>query len=296
MRSLSVPTKGVIIFLSIITILLQFGIYYFTDSLPAALLLTAGITLFFCHILLEVSFSYNSCFLYTLFCILGGTIFIVYFYIQENNPWIHFNSSLCFILLLEGMISVCYSILRNLHDRGPRFIDFSSIFFRYNLLFFVYYIVTAGYFFFYQPVFYPVVNSPIRYKLIPFMSIAAYIEDYIYDHISITPVLFYCAISTILFIPFGFFVKLCLTNSPVWKRIGLIFVLPIIIEVVQYFLFVKTHSYEVCSIDDFLFSLLGSFIGTLCYCAIDALYLYRTEQHFLENNKRIISYQDSYYL
>lgn len=78
-----------------------------------------------------------------------------------------------------------------------------------------------------------------------------------------------------MFLPYGFFVAMVGRKIHSLLRLGLVLVLPVIVELLQYIL--KFNTFDT---DDIIFSFLGGLIGILLFVIFNALFQKTTGKNF----------------
>jgi glycopeptide antibiotics resistance protein len=101
-------------------------------------------------------------------------------------------------------------------------------------------------------------------NFIPFYHVAAYIEDYVYNQIDLQRLILYITAATTLYIPYGFYLRLLLRNAGHLLLTGLMLLLPILVEICQYYF--TTH---IIDIEHILFGFIGGMIGSALLALLD---------------------------
>lgn len=290
MHTRSIPISFIVALFSIFTVLFQFGSYYFLNSILIMIGITFILTLIISHIILEISLDYNSCLFYLVLNILFGILLIFYIYFHQSNNYLFYTKWLFFIILLNWLLPISYTIVRNLFDPGPKFIGFTSYFKKASFFFVIFYMFIFFLFIFRSPIVIPAAAQLKEYNLIPFKTIAIYIEDFIYHNISLNEFLWYCAKIILLYIPYGFYIRLIFKKNSSFTRGILLLLLPIVIETIQY-------AYDIgrCDIDDFCLAIIGCLIGVFFYNILNSIYHLLTEEDFLYEPALFDFYDKRYY-
>lgn len=112
-------------------------------------------------------------------------------------------------------------------------------------------------------------------QLIPFATLAAYIDAIIQGTIDGQALVSYLLYQGAFFIPFGFFVALIGQRFHVLLRLLLLALLPAVIELVQLTLHLNR-----CDVDDFLFAFIGGLVGMLLFFLFNELFLLFTTRNY----------------
>ena len=111
--------------------------------------------------------------------------------------------------------------------------------------------------------------------MIPFASFAAYIDGIISETVPVQRLLQYLLERILLFLPYGFFIAMVGRKLHSMLRLGLVLVLPVIVELLQYLL--KYHS---CDADDVIFAFLGGMFGMLLFVIFNVVFQKTTGKNF----------------
>lgn len=112
-------------------------------------------------------------------------------------------------------------------------------------------------------------------QLIPFATLAAYIDAIIQGTVDGQALVSYLLYQGAFFIPFGFFVALIGQRIPVLLRLLLLVLLPAFIELAQLILHLNR-----CDVDDFLFAFIGGLVGMLLFFLFNELFLLFTTRNY----------------
>ena len=110
---------------------------------------------------------------------------------------------------------------------------------------------------------------------IPFATFAAYVDGMINETVSVEQLWEFLANRVVLFLPYGFFIAMVGRTLYSLLRLGLVLLLPLLIEVLQ-----GVFSWGACDADDVLFSFLGGLIGMLCFLIFNGLFQRSTGKNF----------------
>lgn len=284
-----VKLTTIIILISILTVFLQFGVFYLLNSPLAAFLLSSLAVLIFTHIFLELSLGYNACFLYSILLIIfsalicgvlyiipNNTSFIEHFIILEDTLFL-LHYSYYGVLFLNWLLPMLYCIFRNLSDRGPRYVHFKQYFVNSSITFLLFYIASFIYQVFFNKFTLVTMNNPGDMKtLIPFIPLSSYVEAAFYQSLPISPFVFFVVISLLLYIPFGFYTRLFMKNSSAWMRILLYITFPCTIELVRFLL--NIHPFVT---DNVVLGILGCLTGSCLFNILNTIYIQVKDEEFL---------------
>ncbi len=276
-RRTNVQVSSLIILLSIITICIQFVIYYFFAAAVVIWGIAALITLISCHILLEQTSTYEVCFNYSSLILFISAVILLLSFLNEDQAYLPFTGSMLGIAAINWLIPCLYCFIRNMLDYGTHIEDYDLFYRNHSVLFFVIYlgILCYGLFgvdafpFAYQGT----LNSP---NIIPFETITIQIEDYLYSIIPLSDIVIYLLVRILVFLPYGFQMTLVLRRQPRLIRALGLFVLPVILELTQLFLIPKRFD-----IDDIIYAILGGILGSLLYYLCNMVFRAFTGKNFL---------------
>lgn len=280
MNRRSIQIKTFIIISSLITIGLEFGCYYFLNSLSGSMVIAIVLNLILSHIYLETSLTYSSCFLQSALTVVLSTAATIFIYMNQTGTLLIYNKKLSFLVLLNWMVPLIYSIIRNFMDRGPRFVQFSSYFWKTSILFFVYYLYSFVNFYFISPIGFPFGASTVSNPLIPFLATATYIEDCIYLGNPLSVLLIYVLKTIWMFAPLGFYATLILKEASRKFIIILTFLLPLVTNIIS---FVQTSAFY---IDAYLYHIIAFLLGILLYQLLNHISHRCLKTDFLTNRSK----------
>ncbi len=266
-----------IILFSILTVLAQFGAYYFLGPSIGVYCIAALLSLLFSHAFLVRTLSYESCFSYSLLNIFLCAIIIALSYLGNKDSLQAYPSELMIFLILNWIIPLLYCIIRNLTDRSLKYTNFRIFYRNINLVFAVFYIGILILVLFLKN------KSLVLYytdfqsvNLVPFLTLATLIEDYLNGYASLGTIAIYLAQGIALFIPYGFYATLLLRYQSRLLRILVLLILPLLVEILQrVFLLGKGD------LDDVILGFLGGIIGAVIYHILNRIYRIFTDEDFL---------------
>lgn len=289
MRRSPIHVATLIILLSIITVVVQFSLYYFLGITVVTFVLSGILILICSHIFLELSLSYESIFSYTLLNTLVCLIIIGLSYYNEGTSFINYHSILLLFVIINLVLPIIYGTLRTLLDRSQKYINFKSFYYNCSYLFIVLYISTIIYYLFVNNAGYIIYyNDLSKINFIPFLTLATLIEDYIDSFTSLTSIAYYLLIGIAIYIPYGFFISLFLRNQSKIIKLLCLIIFPFIIEALQIILLLGK-----CDIDDIILGVIGGFIGTLFYYLQNQIFRFIKNEDFLSQRSRYSFYRNN---
>lgn len=110
------------------------------------------------------------------------------------------------------------------------------------------------------------VGEADRLQLVPFATLAAYIEAMINKTVSFLPLAYYLLYRMVFFIPYGFLIAMLCEKFPAAVRILFLALLPAVTETLQFFFRLNRSD-----VDDFIFGWMGGLIGMLCFLLFNFL-------------------------
>lgn len=269
---------SLIVFLSIITIILQFISYYFFASIYIVLGIACFVSIICSHILQEKSQTYQASFIYTLLTTFISAIIMVLTYVGKDHDYIPYSNILIGIVAINWFAPMVHGFIRNMFDSGTRVKDYPSFFKNNSILFLLFYLAILFYGSFASTAF------PWAYRIMtdqpnftPFWLLATQIEDYLNKMIPLTDIVIYLGIRIIIFIPYGYYSFLLLRRKPRFAKYITLLILPLIIEIVQYFV-IPTR----CDLDELTYGLIGGLLGGLLFYLSNSIHRAISGKDFLE--------------
>jgi glycopeptide antibiotics resistance protein len=286
-NSIQIATR--IILFSIITVTSQFICYYFLGTSFYTYGAAVILSLLFCHLFLESTLSFESCFSYSLLNIFLCLIVILLAYMENNDGIFSYSNYLFLFIGLNWLIPVVYCIFRNLMDKGSKFVNFNSFYRNISILFLIFYTAFLIYILFLAKGHDGLKNVELKsFNIIPFFSIASIIEGYIFGQTDLKSLILFFLEGISLYIPYGFYIILLSRNQSRSLRAILLLILPILVEVLQW-----AFSLGRPDIDDIFLALLGGFIGGLVFHILNSIYYSVTDENFLQKRSRYSFYRNS---
>ncbi|TAH71122.1 MAG: VanZ family protein [Anaerolineaceae bacterium] len=272
--------SSMIVFLSIISILVQFTAYYFFASPYLILGISSVIVIICTHILLEQSMTYESCTVYTILLLFISIIITLLTYLGTETNMLPFTNTLYGIIALNWSLPMLHCFIRNMFDYGSRIEKFNSFYRNVSIIFILFYIGILLYLSFTE-------NSlPSLHRMrsnhqnfTPFWWVATQIEDYINEMIPLSDILTYLLSRILAYVPYGFYGILLLRNRSKLVRLLFLFLLPSVIELFQYFIIPAR-----CDIDDVIYAFIGGSIGGLWFHLTNTVYRAVSGKNFLSKD------------
>lgn len=250
---------------------LQFIIYYITEggwlglALAALCFLLGGVGV---HLITE---EMDELFAYLLIpCVCSGSIGLL---IPElRGSLLPQSSTVLFGCLLAWLMPVVYACICTWAEGNNALPQFASFYKKASLVFYLVYFGGLVYWFAF---YHRVPEEAVTAQFIPFATFAAYIDGVISDVVPLERLMQFLAERVLLFLPFGFFVAMVGRKLHGILRLGLVFVFPVALELLQYLL--KFNSFDA---DDVVFLFLGGLIGMLGFVVFNAIFQKTTGKNF----------------
>lgn len=283
-RNNSTHITFLLVFYSIIAILIEYGVLYYFNSTVILLAVSSLVVLLGSHGLLRRTKNYEVNFTYTLLLVFLSTVITILLKLNTEQSFIPVNINLYLVIGINWFFPCIYSIVRCLLDHNERIDNFNAYYRNTNILFVLFYISCIAYLNFLKYIG-PLasIESIWSYNFIPFMTMATYIEQYIYNAKTFSNILFYLFTHLVLWIPFGFYMALLLRRHGRLTKVLPLLLVPLILEGAQYLLKVG-----ITDIDDFIFSVLGGFLGQVAYYILNSIFLSVKDDEFLEEPRRVM--------
>ena len=260
-----------IVLISLLVTAIQFFVFYCLDGGWLALLL-AGLCILLGGIAVHaLTGELEEVFPYLLFpCLCNGGVGLLLPHLTGD---ILPDSTTVFAgCFLAWLLPVVYGCLFTWAEGGSALPQFSSFYKRVAIFFYVVYFGVLVYWF---VAYSRIPKEEITAQFIPFATFAAYIDGLISDTVPVERMIQFVAERIGMFFPYGFFVAMAGRKIHSLLRLGLVLVLPVIVELLQYIL--KFNSFDV---DDIIFSLLGGLIGMLLFVIFNVLFQKTTGKNF----------------
>jgi glycopeptide antibiotics resistance protein len=276
--------SSMIVFLSIISILVQFAAYYFIASPYLILGISSVITIICTHVLLEQSLTYEACTVYTILLLFISTIITLLTYLGTETKLFPFTNTLLGIIAINWLVPLIHCFIRNMFDYGSRIEKFNTYYRNVSIIFILFYVGIIIFISFVD------ISLPSLYRIktnhqnfTPFWWVATLIEDYINEMIPLSDIITYLLSRILTFIPYGYYGVLTLRNKSKLVRLLFLLLLPFAIELFQYFILPDR-----CDIDDVIYAFIGGSLGGLLFHIINTIYRAVSGKDFLSKDSDYI--------
>ncbi len=276
-RRTNIQVSSLIILLSIITILVQYGAYYFFAAFYVIWGVAILISVISCILLTEQTSTFEACFNYSALALFVSLVVLVMSYFNETQSFLPYTGSMLGIAVINWLIPNWFCFFRNMLDYGTRFDDYPVFYRNHCVLFFVFYLGAILYTAFAPDA------VPFAYEgsltipnFIPFEAITILIEDYLYGATTLGSLLTYLLFRILVFMPYGYQVSLSLRRKNRLWRLLAILTLPVLLELAQYVLIPERFD-----IDDIIYALLSGILGSMGYHLGNMIFRAFTGRDFL---------------
>ncbi|MBB2181507.1 VanZ family protein [Lachnospiraceae bacterium MD1] len=290
-RRTNIQVSSMIILLSILTILIQFVTYYFFASYIIIWGISLIISLICCHLLLEQSVNYDTCFQYSILTLFISLIIIVLTYFEKDYRLLPFTGAMAGIAFINWFAPLLHCYIRSMIGYGTKIDDFGIFYRNSNIIFYLFYIGVLIYGNF-SPNAFPWAYRAIGHEVnvMPFDVISVQIEDYLFGAIPLSNIIIYLLSRIAIFIPYGFGLALLLRHQSRLVKFFSLLVIPFIIEAIQYFTIPAR-----CDIDDLIYALLGGLIGSALFLLSNFLYRIVNGRDFLSHDTEFHFSKNTYH-
>lgn len=260
-----------IVLISLFVCVLQFVLYYITDCswfglvIAGLCILLGGVGVHLITGELEELFSYLL-----VPCVWSGCVGLFLPHLQ--GVWLPQSSTVFIGCFLAWLIPVLYACITTWSEGSAALPQFLGFYKRASVFFYLVYLAILIYWF---VVYSRIPEAEVTASFIPFATFAAYIDGVMSHTVSMERLLLFLAERIVLFLPYGFFVAMAGRKLHSLFRLGLVFVFPMLVELLQYLL--KFNSFEA---DDVAFSFLGGLIGMLGFVVFNAIFQKATGKNY----------------
>lgn len=260
-----------VVTVSLLVSILQLVLYVVMDGNWVALLLS-GLGILLGGILVHfITGELGELFPFLLIpCIISGGAGLLI--PQLKGEWLPQSTAVLVGCLLAWLVPVVYACLFTWAEGSTVLPQFSA-FYKKAAIFF--YLVYFGILIYWFMVYCRIPEQEVTLQMIPFASFAAYIDGIISETVPVQRLLQYLLERILLFLPYGFFIAMVGRKLHSMLRLGLVLVLPVIVELLQYLL--KYHS---CDADDVIFAFLGGMFGMLLFVIFNVVFQKTTGKNF----------------
>ncbi len=268
MNKHSVNISSLVILLSLLSFIAEACIYYFVPYHWVSVLSAGIIAVVISHFCLESSLEYGYCFLHSAFMTASTLIFSIIIYVIQPNPWIQYDFTMVFLVLVNWFLPFIYCCIRDLTDHGPRFDGYRTFFQRMSISFFLLFLFVIVKQYFITPILPPYEELPFgAHNFVPFMATAMWFEAGIRGNWLLDPMLYYIAEMICMGIPIGFFVRIYCHQIHMVCRLLIYFCIPILLEMLQ-----EISGMGRGDIDDVALSLIGILIGVILFHIMNSIF------------------------
>jgi len=278
-RRTNINISFLIVFLSILTIIIQFATYYFIASVYAIIGISCFVLIIFCHILLERSLTYEACFIYTILNVFISLVITILTYLGKDNTFtlVPYTSALIGIVVINWLVPTIHCFLRYLFDYGTRIDDYLDYYRNNSIVFLMFYIGVILYGSFFASAFpWAYLSNTDAINFSPFMVVSTQIEDYLNKLVPLSSIFVYLSSRILTFAPYGYYCTLFTRKQSRLLRFITLLFFPIMLEILQYFIYPAR-----CDIDDVIYAFLGGILGSLLFYLINTIYRTITGKDFL---------------
>lgn len=277
-RQTNVNISSSIVFLSIVTILVEFVLYYFFASVFLILGVSSIILFICCHVLLERASTYEVCFIYALLNIFISLIITILTYFEKDSALsiLTYRNTLIGIVILNWLIPTFHCFIRYMFDYGTRVENYVQFYRNNSIVLIIFYLGAIVYVTFFATAFPWELPGRTEINLLPFDLISTQIEDYLDGFIPITDILIYLASRILIFVPFGYYIAIITRRQSRILRFILLLSVPFVLELIQYFI-----APDRCDIDDIICAFLGGLLGVICFVLMNTIFRAISGKDFL---------------
>ena len=273
----SIQFTTVIILLSFLTVFGEFALLYVMSNDFLATLIGCGIVLFLSILLLFTAYNFEAIFIYMLLNVVLSSLLATYSFWEIRYFYYSADNYELWMVLINFTVPCLLCLICNLFDQNS-LANYRQFVRNSSLLFFVYYLCMFIYIEFTPHT--DAIWSNGLTNLIPFYTIAGYIENYIYQVGSLKDIFYHLLIPIVIYLPAGFLLAVCMRHTNKLLRLLVALLLPLITEGIQYLIRVNN-----LNIDDVIYGFLGAILGQLLFFLLNALFLRIKGLEFLEEER-----------
>lgn len=273
----SIQFTTVIILLSFLTVFGEFALLYVMSNDFLATLIGCGIVLFLSILLLFAAYNFEAIFIYMLLNVVLSSLLATYSFWEIRYFYYSADNYELWMVLINFTVPCLLCLICNLFDHNS-LANYRQFVRNSSLLFFVYYLCMFIYIEFTPHT--DAIWSNGYTNLIPFYTIAGYIENYIYQVGSLKDIFYHLLIPIVIYLPAGFLLAVCMRHTNKLLRLLVALLLPLITEGIQYLIRVNN-----LNIDDVIYGFLGGILGQLLFFLLNALFLRIKGLEFLEEER-----------
>lgn len=276
MRRNSIHITTFVILTGILSVTAQCCLYYFTPYYPVIYGLSILVTLFFSHILIEKFHGYDTGFSYLLLNSFTWFVISLLSYTGKGS-FLPFHWDLLFFIVLNWGIPTLYYMIRRLADYGERYPNFNAFFRNSSVVCLTLYTALLAIFLYFGNK----DETAFTVNMVPFLTIASVIENFIDKTLSLKEMILYFVKYTLYFAPYGFYIILLLRYKGRIFRGAALFLLPLLWEALQ--LLLQRGQVDV---DGILLGWFGGLLGGFLYHLTNCIFRHFTDRDFLSRSSR----------
>ena len=260
-----------IVLLGLLVSALQYILFYYTESNWAGLLLAGAVILLGAIAVHVITGEMEEIFSYLLIpCICSGGLGLLI--PQLEGSVLPKSNVMLLACVLSWILPVLYACLFTWIEGSPALARFSVFYKKAAVFFYVVYFVFLIY---WSMVISRVPKNEITIQMIPFATFAAYVDGILSGTVPVERLLHFLAERVIMFLPYGFFVAMVGRKLHSLLRLGLVLILPIVTELLQYLFSVNSFD-----MDDMIFAFLGGMIGIVSFVVFNVVFQKTTGKNF----------------
>jgi len=266
-RRTNLQISSIIILMGICTIFVEFGAYHFLKPSYLVWGISCIASIICCHVLLSQSASYEACYCYSLLTIFISLSIMAVSYLGEAKGFLPYTWIMPGLVAINWLIPLLHCLVRYVVDYSTRIEDFFVFYRNISIIFTVFYLIIILYASFAPGAFewaYPIKRS--QYNLLPFEILATLIEDKLYGNIPLSDITAYLLPRILIFLPYGFYVRLLLFKKTRLIRLITFLLFPLLLELLQYIIIPSR-----CDIDDIIYGVIGSLLGSLFFVLFNCI-------------------------
>lgn len=266
------PSKSMwIVLLGFLVSIAQFAIYHFINDGWLGVLLGAGCVLLGSIVVHRMTGEQEEILSYLLIpCIVSGGLGLL---MPQMSTELLPSSEITFLsCLLAWLIPVLYACIVTWLEGNIAMSQFSAFYKKASLFFYLIYFCVMIYQIVWKDRGVPEAGSM---QLIPFATLATYVDGLNTELISMEQILEFLAGRVVLFLPYGFFVAMVGREFYRLLRLWLVLLLPMVTEILQ-----GVFGWGSCDVDDAILSFLGGLLGMLCFAIFNGLFHQSSGKHF----------------
>jgi glycopeptide antibiotics resistance protein len=280
LRRMNTQSSSLVIFISILTILVQFICYQVFDPIIIIWGISCLMSVIGCHILLEQTGTYRICFDYSFLSLFISLTIILLTWLGNDHSFLPYTETMLGIAFINWLIPMLHCFLRYMLNYGSKVDDFNNFYLYSSIVFLISYTMLLIYGCFFKDAFSWAYGSSLNAPVFsPFEVLSVQIEDYLSGNTALKDIIIYLATHILIYTPYGFYIRLILRKQGRLLRFLLFLMLPLFVEVLQYLIIS-----ERCNLDDLVYGLVGGFLGCLVFFLTNSIFRAFSGRDFLSKN------------